>query len=64
MGEFNKQTLTDFAEFECNRQLFINLAKDDSQFIHPFRDIIPLERPRIGLKLLSELGQKYEQMTV
>ena len=64
MGEFTKQTLTTFAEFECNRQLFINLAKDDSQFIHPFREIIPLERPRIGLKLLSELGRKYEQMTV
>ena len=64
MGDFTKQTLTNYAEFECKRQLFIHIAKDDPSLIEPFRKIIPLSRPRIGLRLLSNLGINYEQKIV
>ncbi len=62
MGTFSKQVLVNWAEFDCERQLFLLLGEKDEQWIQPFRKIIPLKRRRTGLRTsVAQLGKNYEQ---
>lgn len=61
MGQLDKQTFSQFAEFDCERQLFVNLGKDDPKWINPpDRKIKPLEDPRRYGDFAMEIGKKYE----
>jgi hypothetical protein len=61
MGELNKSVFSNFAEFNCERQLFLRLGKDDDAWINPFRKLKPLDRRRIGNKVARDLGNQFEQ---
>ncbi len=58
-NHLNKQNLGDYLESNCERQLFLNLGKNDSSWIHPYREVEPLEREKIGA-LIIKLGRNYE----
>ena len=61
MGELNKQTLKNWVEYECQRQLFLTLAKSDPLWMQPVRKIVPLRRTRKSNKAASKFGKNYEQ---
>lgn len=62
MGEISKQVFKHFAEFECDRQLFIDLGESDPRWIAPLREIVALPHPMGGSRLgLTELGRDYER---
>lgn len=62
MGEFSKHILADFAEFECERQLFLNMGASDPEWIQPLEKITPLQRHRKGTSMAAAtLGKEYEQ---
>lgn len=60
MGKINKKLFADYLEFECDRKLFLSLAKGDRNLISPYREYVRLKRPRIPA--LAEFGRKYEQI--
>ncbi len=63
MGEFSKETLVSFIEFDCDRRLFIDIAKGNPNWIDPIRDIIPPNRTkRSDNKFIKAIGKKYEQL--
>ncbi|MCE7733613.1 MAG: AAA family ATPase, partial [Candidatus Heimdallarchaeota archaeon] len=62
MGSFNKSILSQFIENECDRQLFIQMGRDDPNWLSPVREIAPLDSIRRGPKsLVTDFGVKYEQ---
>jgi hypothetical protein len=62
MGEISKQVFKHFAEFECDRQLFIDLGEHDPRWLAPLRTI---ERPPFSVggarSGIAELGRAYER---
>ncbi|MHA2275369.1 MAG: AAA domain-containing protein, partial [Candidatus Kariarchaeaceae archaeon] len=60
MGKLGKHTFSQFAEFDCERQLFVNLGRDDARWIDPLRKIIPLKDIRRRGDFALILGQNYE----
>ncbi len=62
MGEISKQVFKHFAEFECDRQLFIDLGEADPRWLEPMRSIVEppfaMGSARSGL---AELGRAYER---
>ncbi|MHA1911376.1 MAG: AAA domain-containing protein, partial [Candidatus Kariarchaeaceae archaeon] len=62
MGELSKQVFNNYAEFECQRKLFLDLGSGDARWIYDLRKIIPLTRHRVGSQLLADMGHDYEQM--
>ncbi|MFV2014790.1 MAG: hypothetical protein ACC656_05145, partial [Candidatus Heimdallarchaeota archaeon] len=61
MGKLDKRTFSQFAEFDCERQLFINLGRNDSNwFLPPDRKIKPLVDIRRTSKFEMLIGKKYE----
>ncbi|OLS22306.1 MAG: ATP-dependent RecD-like DNA helicase [Candidatus Heimdallarchaeota archaeon LC_2] len=62
MGQLDKQTFSQFSEFDCERQLFINLGrKDPDWFLPANREIKKLEDARRHTKFILEIGKKYEK---
>ncbi|MHA1854804.1 MAG: hypothetical protein ACTSYY_02075, partial [Promethearchaeota archaeon] len=61
MGRLNKNVLSQFSEFECERQLFINLGMNDSDWIVPGYKIIPSNRRKKSSQLAFDIGKEYEQ---
>ncbi|MHA1747719.1 MAG: hypothetical protein ACTSYF_03650, partial [Promethearchaeota archaeon] len=61
MGRLNKNVLSQFSEFECERQLFINLGLDDPDWILPGYKIIPSNRRKKSSQLAFDIGKEYEQ---
>jgi len=60
VGKLGKQVFKHYAETECPRQLFLDLANKDPGWIAPFRPIVvDVQRPT-G-KSLADLGHTYEQ---
>ncbi len=55
----SKQILGDYLESNCERQLFLNLGQGKNNWIHPFREVKPLERQKVPL-LITKLGKMYE----
>ncbi|RMG33788.1 MAG: hypothetical protein D6732_11375 [Methanobacteriota archaeon] len=39
MGKITKRVLVEWVDFECDRQLFLNLAEKDRNWIEPFRQL-------------------------
>ncbi|MCE7734899.1 MAG: AAA family ATPase [Candidatus Heimdallarchaeota archaeon] len=60
MGQLDKRTFSQFAEFDCERQLFVNLGRDDSRWLDPQRKIIPLTDIRRRGDFAKILGRNYE----
>ena len=58
-NHLNKQILGDYLESNCERQLFLNLGRGDSDWISPLREVKPLEREKVGA-LIIKLGKRYE----
>ncbi|MEJ2252296.1 MAG: hypothetical protein P8Y97_21860 [Candidatus Lokiarchaeota archaeon] len=58
-SKLNKQILGDFIESDCKRQLFLNLAKENNQWMSPLREINPLKNKKYGT-IIAELGKGYE----
>ncbi|TFF63745.1 MAG: hypothetical protein EU521_00470 [Promethearchaeota archaeon] len=56
----NKQILGEYLESNCERQLFLNLGRDDPSWIQPMREVEPLEREKVAA-LIIQLGEKYEK---
>ena len=60
---FSKRVLTRFIQMECERQLFLDLARPKpGLWLRPNREIEKPTRLHKGDKNLEELGRKYEQM--
>lgn len=59
MGEFNKETLSNYADFHCERRLFWDLGIKDNKWILPFRNKVNLKHYRSGTQLMT-LGKNYE----
>ncbi|GAG84118.1 unnamed protein product, partial [marine sediment metagenome] len=60
---FSKQVLTRFIQTECERQLFLDLARPKpALWLNPNREIEKPKRIHRGNQNLEELGRKYEQM--
>jgi len=56
---FTKQNLGKYLESNCNRQLFLNLGRDDGNWIQPLREVETLDRARYSA-LIQEIGKEYE----
>ncbi len=61
MGEFNKEVFKSWAEYECKRQIYLHLAKDDRNWIKPFRKLTPLHRARMSKFGAHRVGKIYEK---
>lgn len=62
MGEISKQVFKHFAEFECDRQLFIDLGEADPRWLDPMRSIVtPPYTMGAARSGLAELGRAYER---
>ena len=61
MGEFNKEVFKSWAEYECQRQIYLHLAKDDRTWIKPFRKVTPLHRSRMSKFGAHRVGKIYEK---
>ena len=63
MGKISKQELASYIDFECERKLFVDLGKDDPNWMNPIRKIKPLDRLRKGVQeLVTNIGKEYEQI--
>ncbi len=61
MGRLDKNILSQFSEFECERQLYINLGLDDPDWILPGYKIIESNRRKKSSQLAFDIGKEYEQ---
>ncbi len=61
MGKFDKRALSMWADFECERQLFINLGRDDENWIKPMREIEKEKRKRVNAQGFN-MGRDYEEI--
>ncbi|MHA2251722.1 MAG: hypothetical protein ACXAD7_15265, partial [Candidatus Kariarchaeaceae archaeon] len=61
MGKLDKHIFSQYVEYECERQLLINIGKEDDRWIQPLRKLIPLTRLRKSEKYALKLGKEYEQ---
>ena len=61
MGKFTKEVLTQWVEFACDRQLLLNLGRDDTVWIDPPHEIKPLEMRFRHRATITKLGKNYEQ---
>ncbi|MCH8906415.1 MAG: hypothetical protein IH840_04925, partial [Candidatus Heimdallarchaeota archaeon] len=62
MGKFTKASLSQWAEFECIRQLYLTLGSRDPNWMEPTREIVPLNRIRRGQnRIVLNLGTQYGQ---
>ena len=61
MGEFNKEVLKSWAEYECQRQIFLHLGQHDHNWIRPFRTVTPLQRARLQKFGAHRVGKEYEK---
>jgi len=61
MGELNKIVFKHFVDFECDRQLLLDLGEGDARWIAPVRAIArdPWKSPSSGL---AQLGKEYERL--
>ena len=62
MGKLDKNILSQFSEFDCERQLYINLGVDDPDWIVPGYQIIPSNRRKKSSQLALDIGKGYEQV--
>lgn len=61
MGKIGKLVFKHFAESECPRQMFLDMAEGNPQWISPYRDLVEDEQRRVSGKTLADLGHAYEQ---
>ena len=61
MGKIGKTVFKHFAEFECPRQLFLDLGAGDARWMSPLRTIDQGEARRAGGMSLVDLGKAYER---
>lgn len=61
MGKINKNILSQYSEFECERQLYINLGLQDPDWILPGHIIKPSNRRKKSSQLAFDIGSEYEQ---
>lgn len=61
MGRMGKGVFKHFAEAECPRQIFLDVAQGDARWIAPLRDLREDEQRRVAGKSLADLGHDYEQ---
>lgn len=60
MGQINKAMLSKFIMSECERQLFLEMGKDDASWISPLRPVEKDDFPRHSYYLENE-GKAFEQ---
>ncbi|MBD3190351.1 MAG: AAA family ATPase [Candidatus Heimdallarchaeota archaeon] len=61
MGQLDKQVFTNFAEFECDRQVYLQMGRDDPAWVQPPHKVKLSPRIRRRSPLIKELGKRYEQ---
>ncbi len=61
MGKLSKQVFRQFVEFECDRQLFWLLGREDGRWMVDPRAPAPRDEQRSKPEVAAELGKAYEQ---
>ena len=59
--KFGKKLMTKFIDTECNRQMFLTLAKENTLWVNKIRKLESVDRPISGSSHIKLDGQKYEQ---
>jgi len=62
MSKIEKKIFSQYAEFECERQLMLNLAENDNKLVKDDYKIIPANRYYRSTQFSLKIGSEYEQL--
>jgi hypothetical protein len=60
-GQLNKKVIHEYVEFNCQRQLFLNMGEQDPRWVSPVRKLAKGSGPVRTADLLLKMGREYEQ---